>query len=78
MESIIQSVEETVLQVHISDWVDAIWEDHTSWHLSVSVGPLVLDSLHVPLIDEDEDFLVFALVDNSEDVIISSVDENTL
>ena len=78
VESVVQSLEQTVSQVHISDHVDAVWEGNRSWQLSVSVSPVVLDTLHVPLVDEDNDFLLWAFINFLEKLIISLVNENAL
>ena len=78
VESVVQSLEETVSQVHISDHVDAVWEGNRSRKLSVSVSPVVLDTLHVPLVDQDNNFLFRAPINLSEKVIVSLINENTL
>lgn len=38
----------------------------------------MLDSLHVPLVNDDYDFLVVALVDGRKEVIISLVNKDSL
>ena len=78
VKGIVKSLEKTVSKVHISNDIDAIWECHRSWELSVSVSPVVLNTFHVPLIDKDNNFLLGAFINLSEKVIVSPVDENTL
>jgi hypothetical protein len=78
MESIVQSLEKTVLQVHISDWVNAIWESDTSWHLTISVSPVVFNTFHVPLVYNNDNFLGFRFINFCKKVIISLVDKDSL
>jgi hypothetical protein len=46
--------------------------------LTVSVGPFVLNTLHVPLVDDDNNSLVFAGVNLSEEILVSLVDKDGL
>lgn len=78
MESVVESLEETVLEVHITDWVNAIWEVDTSWELTVSVGPVVLDTLHVELVANDHDLLGRRSVDLSEKVFVTLINKDLL
>lgn len=78
MKGVVKSLEKTVSKIHISDNIDAFWESDRSWELSVSVSPVVLDTLHVPLVDQDNNFLFRALINLSEKVIVSLINENTL
>jgi len=71
VEGVVKSLEKTVLQVHISDWVDTIWEWNTSWNLSISSSPLVLDTFHMPLIDNNNNFLMRRLINLLKKIIIS-------
>jgi hypothetical protein len=68
-------LEKTVSEIHVANWVDALWEMHASWELAVSGGPVVLDSFHVPLVDDDDDFLLWSGIDLFEKVLISFVNE---
>lgn len=76
MESIVKTLEQTITQVHITNGINSLWEVHTSWHLTISVSPLVLNSLHVPLVDDDHNFLLGALVNCLEKILISLVNED--
>ena len=78
MKGVVESLEKTVSKIHVSDNIDAIWEGDRSWELSVSVSPVVLDTLHVPLVDQDNNFLLRALINLSEKVIVSLINENIL
>lgn len=78
MKSVVQPLEQTVLKVHVSDGVNALGEVHASWQLTVSGGPLVLDALHVPLVDHGHNALLRAAVDVLEEILVSLVDEDAL
>ena len=78
MKSVVKSLEETVSKIHISDRVDTLWESDGSWKLAVPSSPVVLNSLHMPLVD-DNDYLLFrAFVDCCEQVIIPLVNKDLL
>ena len=78
MKGVVQTLEETVTQVHITDWVDAFGEVNASWHLTVAMGPLMLNSLHMPLIYNNDDFLLRALINCLEKILVTLVNENLL
>lgn len=78
MEVVVEALEETIAKIHVSDWIDTFWEVHTSWHLTVSVGPFMLNALHMPLVDNHNNFFLRALIDSLEKVIVSLVYENLL
>lgn len=75
---VVESLEETVSEIHIADWVDALWEVDASWKLTVSGSPVVLNAFHVPLVDHDNDSLLWCRVNLLEKVLISSVNEYSL
>lgn len=60
MEVVIKSLEKTVSEIHITNWVDALWEVDASWKLTVSGSPVVLDAFHVPLVDNYNNFLFWS------------------
>ena len=78
MERVVESLEQTLAQVHISDGVDGLGEDHRAGELTVAVAPVVLDTLEMPLVHEDDDLLTGALVNLSEQILIALVNKNFL
>ena len=44
-----------------------------SWHLTISLTPEMLDSLHVPLVNYCDYCLALAFIDCSEEILISLV-----
>lgn len=42
------------------------------------MSPVVLNALHMPLVDDDHNFLLRALVDSLEQVVITLVDDDAL
>jgi hypothetical protein len=72
---VIHSLEKTFSQVHISDWVDWFSVCNWSWILPISVTPVMLNTFQMPLIHYYYYFLSFALIDWSEDVLVSLIDE---
>ena len=77
MQGVVQPLEETVAHVEVADGVDTLRELDAARHLTVVMRPVVLNAFHVPLVDDDDNFLLWALVDGLEEVIITLVDDNT-
>jgi hypothetical protein len=76
VKSVVESLEQTVLKIHISNGIDSFLEVDASWHLAVSGSPFVLDTFHVPLVYKDHYFLLWALIDLSKEVLVSFVNED--
>jgi hypothetical protein len=72
---VVKSLEKTVSEIHITNWVDALWEVDASRKLTVSGCPVVLNSFHVPLVDNDNNFFLRCGIDMFEKIFISFVDE---
>ena len=62
MQVVVYAVKEALAQVHVTDRVDAFREVHTTRNLTISVRPVMLDSFHVPLIDDYDDLLTLRIV----------------
>ena len=57
VQGVVETLEKTLAQVHITDGVDGLSEDHRAGELTVAIAPVVLDTFQVPLVDEDDDLL---------------------
>jgi hypothetical protein len=75
MQDVVQSLEKTVSQVHVSNWID-ILEMNASWKLSVRVCPFVFNSLHMPLVHYNNNFISLTFVYLFEKVLVSLINEN--
>ena len=51
---------------------------YTSWNLSIGMSPFMLNSLHMPLVYDDYNFLSITFIYLFEKVLVSLVDENAL
>lgn len=78
MQSVVQTLEETGTEIHIANWVNSLREVNASWNLSISVGPVVLDTLHVPLVDNHDHTLLRALVNGLKQVVVAEIDKDAL
>lgn len=78
VEVIVESLEKTLAQIHVSDRVNTFWEFNRAGHLSIAMTPLMLNSFHMPLIDEHNDFLAFCFVNLLEQLFISLIYEKFL
>ena len=61
VQVVVQPLEETFSQVHVANGVN-IFELNGAGDLSVPVGPVVFNALHVPLVDQDYNFVSFSLL----------------
>jgi hypothetical protein len=75
---VIQTLEETLTKVHVSNGIDRLLEVYTSWDLAIAGAPVMLDTLKMPLVDQDNDLLSLALVNLSEEVLVTLVYEDFL
>lgn len=78
VQIVVKSLEQTISQVHVSDWVDSFLEVNASWYLAVSACPLVLNSFHVPLVDNGYNSLLGAAINHLEEVVVSLINEDAL
>jgi len=72
---IVKSLEQTFAQVHVADWVDSFRELNTARQLPVSVTPLVLNSLHVPLVDQHDDLVSLSAVNLLKQFVVTFINE---
>ena len=75
---VIQTLEETLTKVHVSNGIDRLLEVYTSWDLAIAGAPVMLDTLKMPLVDQDNDLLSLALINLSEEILITLVYEDFL
>ena len=78
MQVVIETAKESFSQVHVTNGVDWLLEGNTSWQLTVSEAPVMLDTLQMPLIHEDYNLFALWLVDVFEEILVSLVDEDFL
>ena len=77
VKSIIKSLEQTISEFHVTNWVN-IGKVYTSWKLTISVSPFVFDALHMELVYNNDNLLCLALINPSEEFLITFVDEDWL
>ena len=75
---VVETLEETLAQVHVSNGVDAFWELNRAGQLSISVAPVVLNAFQVPLVDQDHNLLALCLVYLLEQILVLFVHEDLL
>jgi len=78
VQCVVQALEKTVTEVHVTNGVDALRELDASGQLAVAVAPEVLNALEMPLVDENYDFFALGLVDGSKEFLISFVHKDFL
>eukprot|EP00353_Schmidingerella_taraikaensis_P009928 CAMPEP_0185567464 /NCGR_PEP_ID=MMETSP0434-20130131/736_1 /TAXON_ID=626734 ORGANISM="Favella taraikaensis, Strain Fe Narragansett Bay" /NCGR_SAMPLE_ID=MMETSP0434 /ASSEMBLY_ACC=CAM_ASM_000379 /LENGTH=286 /DNA_ID=CAMNT_0028181711 /DNA_START=68 /DNA_END=928 /DNA_ORIENTATION=+ len=78
VQVVVEALEQTLAQVHVADRVDSLCEVHATRHLAVAVCPVVLDALHVPLVNNDDNFFALRVVDCSEQNFVFLVNHDLL
>lgn len=68
LQVVVQSRKETLTEIHITDRVDALSKLNAARNLTVAGGPVVLNSFHVPLVDNEDNLVTLFVVHNSVDV----------
>ena len=78
VERVVKSLEETLAQVHITDRVNGVSEDHRTRNLTIAIAPMMLDTFKMPLVDKHDNFLSGILIDLSEKILITLVHKDLL
>ena len=76
MQRIVQALEETFPQVHIADGVNGLGKGNTTRKLAVAVAPVMLNTLEMPLVNQDDDLLSLALINLLEEILITLIDKD--
>ena len=69
-------MEQTLSKVQVSNRVDSVFEDNRARKLTIPMAPVMLNSFHMPLVYNNNDFLSFTVVDVGKQILISFVNEN--
>ena len=75
VEIIVEAVEETLFEVHVTDGVD-VHEFNRARYLSIASSPVVLNSFHVHLVDHNHDLITLSILNLGEEVFITLVNED--
>ena len=78
MKRIVQFIEQTFSEVHVSNRVDGFCDEDRAGNLAVPVSPVVLNSLHVPLVDKYDDLVALSVINRSKQILIFIVDKDFL
>ena len=78
VERVVESLEETLAQVHITDGVDGVTEDNGAGDLAIAAAPVVLNTLEMPLVNKHNYFLCRVLINLSEKILITLVHKDLL
>jgi len=76
VQVIVQALEQALAEIHIANWIDSLREINAARHLSVPVSPVMLDSFHVPLIHNDNNLFTLSIVNLSEQVLVSLINND--
>ena len=75
---VVQPIKQTLAEVHVSNWIYSIREFDTARNLAIAMGPVMLNALHVPLVDNNDNFVSLSLVNLLKEIIITFINENLL
>jgi hypothetical protein len=73
VQCVVKSLEKSLPEVHISNWVDRALNLHRTRHLPVVMRPVVFELLHVPLVHYHDNALGLRLVHLSEQILSTLV-----
>lgn len=76
MQIVVEAIEQAFAQIHVADRIDTLWEVHAAGHLAISMGPVVLDALHVPLVHEHDYFVALRLVNLPEKILVALINHD--
>lgn len=77
MKVVVKSLEKTFSQVHVTDGVHVL-KLNRAGNLTKSVSPVVLDALHVPLVDYNYDTVTLGLLNLLEQIFVSLIHKDRL
>ncbi len=75
---IVEALEETLAEVHVSDGVDRLGEADGTRQLSVVMAPVMLDTFKMPLINQDNDLVALSTVYLLVEILIPLVNKDLL
>jgi hypothetical protein len=75
---IVEALEETLAEVHVSDGIDRLGEVDRTRQLSVVMAPVVLDTFKMPLINQDNDLVALSTVYLLVEILIPLVNKDLL
>ena len=78
MKIVVKALEETLAQVHVANGVNSLGELNRTGKLTVSVAPVVLNSLQMPLIDEHHDLISRGFVYFGEKLFVFLINKDLL
>lgn len=78
VKRIVEALEETVTEVHVANRINTLRELYTAWELAVQVSPLVLNALHMPLVDHNNNSLLRTLINGLKEVLVTLIHKDLL
>ena len=78
MKVVVQPIKQTFAEVHVANWIDSFREFDTTRNLSIAMSPVMLNALHVPLIDYNNNFVSLSCVNHFKEILITFINENLL
>ena len=75
---VVESIKKTLAEVHVTNWVYSLGEVDAARHLAIAMSPVMLNALHVPLVDQNDNLLSIALVNHFEEIIITFINKYLL
>jgi len=77
MKVVVKSLEKTISQVHVTDGVNVL-KLNRAGDLTKSVSPVVLNALHVPLVDYDHDAFTLGILNLLEQIFVPLINKDRL
>jgi len=77
VQVVVQPVEQTFSQRHVTNWVDVLELDRAG-NLTISMGPFMFDSFHVPLVNDNNNAIALGVINCFEKVNVTLVHKDFL
>lgn len=75
---VVQSIKQTLAEVHVSNWIYSFREFDATRNLAIAMSPVMLNTLHVPLVDYNDNFFSLSCVNHLKEIIITLINEDLL
>jgi len=78
VQIVVEPIKQTLAEIHVTNRIYSFREFDATWNLAIAMSPVVLNALHVPLVDYNDNFFSLSLINHFEEIFITFIDENLL
>ena len=78
VQIVVEPIKQTLAEIHVTNRIYSFREFDATWNLAIAMSPVMLNALHVPLVDNNDNFVSLSLVNLLKEIIITFINENLL